>query len=63
MCTFLKQGNLINWVSKIISGTTNEELDACFDTIIKGVYNRSDNLGLVLSSNLPRNESTGGGSR
>lgn len=63
MCSFLKQWNLASWVSKIISGTTNEELDQNFETIIKGVYNRSKNLGLVLSSKLPRNESSGGGSR
>lgn len=63
MCSFLKQWNLANFISKIISGTSNKELDQTFEIIIKGLYSTSKNLGLVLSSNLPRYEYTGGGSR
>lgn len=65
MCTFLKQWTVANWVSKIITGTSNEEIDQCFTTIINGIYNRSEHLDLVLSYKLPRaphNNSGGGGS-
>lgn len=62
ICSFLKKWSLATWISKIISNTSNEDLDNIFNTLTRATYNRSKNLDLILSDKLPRRPHGGGGS-
>lgn len=54
ICDYLKTGSLINWISKLISHTSNKETDQNFGIIINGIYSYADELNLTLSPNLPK---------
>ena len=54
ICSYLKQWSLGNWLSKIITGSSNKEIEENFSIIISGIYSRAENLNLVLSKKLPR---------
>ena len=54
ICSFLKQWSLANWISKFISGSSNEEIEDNFSIIISCIYSDAETLGLEVSKNLPR---------
>lgn len=54
ICSFLKQWSLANWISKIITGSSNKEIEDNFSTIISCIYSDAETLGLEVSKNLPR---------
>lgn len=54
VCDYLKAGSISNWISKLISHTSNKETDQNFGIIINGIYADAKKLNLTLSSELPR---------
>lgn len=71
MCDYLKTGSISNWISKLINHTSDKETDENFGVITNLIYLYADDLGLILSSKLPKfdnskwteNNKPGGGFR